>query len=271
MQITLATLLAPMCLALGLAPGSSHAAPPRIATRDVTWTSDGIAYAGQLVWDPAKLKAAHGHLPGVMVIHQWMGPSDNERMRARMLAELGYAAFVADVYGVEARPKSQADAGPAAMKLKGDRPELRKRLRVNLDKMLSQPEVDGAKVAAIGYCFGGTAALELARSGAALAAVVTFHGGLDSPTPADGANIHAKVLVLHGAADPYVKAPDIQAFLAELDAAKVDWQMVSYAGAVHAFTQKEAGDDPSKGAAYNEAADRRSWVAMKDFLAEALR
>jgi dienelactone hydrolase len=131
--------------------------------------------------------------------------------------------------------------------------------------------VDGARLAAIGYCFGGTAALELARSGALVAGVVTFHGGLGSPTPADARNIKAKVLALHGADDPYVPEAEVKGFEEELRAAGVDWQLVKYSGAVHSFTNPDAGGDNSKGAAYNATADRRSWEAMKAFFAEVLR
>jgi dienelactone hydrolase len=123
-------------------------------------------------------------------------------------------------------------------------------------------------VAVIGYCFGGAGALELARSGAPLKGVVTFHGSLTTPTPADAKNIKAKILVLHGADDPYVKQEDVKAFMDEMRNAGVDWQLVQYSGAVHSFTDKRAGNDNSKGAAYNEAADRRSWRAMRDFFDE---
>lgn len=253
--------------ALWCANSIAHAAPTK---RPIEWTEGGLTMHATLVVDPTKLDSTKKVAPAVMIVHQYMGPGDYELMRAEMLAELGYVAFVADVYGVAVRPKNREEAGAAAGRLKNDRPELRRRLQANLKRLLSEPEVDTQRVAAIGYCFGGTAALELARAGADLDAVVTFHGGLDSPSPADGKNIKAKVLVLHGAADPFVKKPDIEAFLAELDQAKVDWQMVSFAGAVHAFTEKRAGNDPAKGAAYDERADRRSWLAMKDFLAEAL-
>lgn len=240
-----------------------------VVTKPVTWTVDGVSFAGSLVYDAAKAKK--GKLPGIMVVHQYMGPGDYERMRAGMLAELGYAAFVADVYGTGLRPKDRAEAGAASGRFKTDRAELRKRLLSNLAQLEAQSVVDRKNISAIGYCFGGTAVLELARAGAAVRGVVSFHGGLDSPTPADGNNIKAKVLVLHGAADPFVKKADIEAFIAELDAAKVDWQKVDYAGAVHAFTEKHAGNDPSKGAAYDEKADRRSWEAMKTFLAEVAK
>ena len=257
----------------GIGPliASTNEARAEVTTRPLSWTSDGLSFEGKLVFDRAKVVASGGKLAGVLVVHQYMGPTDYELMRATMLAELGYVAFVADVYGTAVRPKDRKEAGEAATRFKTDRAELRRRLAVNLAQLVAQPEVDASHVAAIGYCFGGTAVLELARSGADVDGVVSFHGGLDSPAPADGKNIRAKVLVLHGAADPFVKKPDIEAFIAELDAAKVDWQKVDYAGAVHAFTEKHAGNDPSKGAAYDERADRRSWEAMRSFLAEALR
>jgi dienelactone hydrolase len=133
------------------------------------------------------------------------------------------------------------------------------------------PLTDPQRIAAIGYCFGGTTVLELARSGAELKGVVSFHGGLGSPTPADARNIQCKVLVLHGADDPFVPAAEVAGFEKEMRDAKVDWQLVSYGGAVHSFTDWNAGNDNSKGAAYNEKADQRSWVAMKAFFEEVLK
>jgi len=240
------------------------AASAEVKTRTVEYRDGDVVLEGYLAWDDA-LK---GPRPGVLVVHQWMGVSANERMRAEQLAALGYVALAADVYGKSARPANQQEAGALAGKYKGDRALLRSRVAAGLAELKRQPLVDGRRTAAIGYCFGGTAALELARSGADVAGVVTFHGGLDSPTPADGKNIRAKVLVLHGADDPWVPAADIAAFQQELRAAGVDWQMVYYSGAVHSFTQKEAGSDNSRGAAYNASADRRSWQALRDFLAE---
>lgn len=213
-----------------------------------------------------------GKRPAVLVIHQWTGLSDYEKRRSRMLAEMGYNVLAADIYGKGIRPQG-AEAGKAAGTYKGDRALYRERLMAGLVFLKADEHTDTDKVAAIGYCFGGTGAIELARSGAGIAGVVSFHGGLESQegmTAAEG-KIPAKVLVLHGAVDPHVPAPSIEAFSKEMTAAKADWQMVSYGGAVHSFTQKEAGDDPSKGAAYNEAADRRSWTAMKDFFAEIFK
>ena len=125
---------------------------------------------------------------------------------------------------------------------------------------------DASKIAATGYCFGGTTVIELARSGAAIKGVVSFHGGLDSPSPADGKNIKAKVLALHGADDPYVPAKDVAAFEAEMKSSGVDYKLVNYPGAVHSFTHKAAGNDNSKGAAYNAEADKASWTEMEQFL-----
>ena len=139
---------------------------------------------------------------------------------------------------------------------------------MGLNQLLAQTGVDEERIAAIGYCFGGTGVLELARSGAEVSGVVSFHGGLDSPSPEDGKNIRSKILICHGADDPFVPVADIDAFKKELNDAKVDWQMNYYSGAVHAFTQPMAGNDNSKGAAYNANADQRSWAAMNSFFKE---
>jgi dienelactone hydrolase len=205
--------------------------------------------------------------PSVLIIHQWTGVSDNEKMRAKMLAELGYNVFVADVYGKGIRPQPPA-SGAEAGKYKKNRTLLRERLTAALQVLLKDSRTDTSRVACIGYCFGGTAAIELGRSGAPVKGVVSFHGGLDSPTPEDGKNIKGKVLALHGADDPFVPAADIAAFEKEMKDAGVTYQLVSYPGAVHAFTQKAAGNDNSKGAAYNEAADKASWEEMKTFFAK---
>jgi len=202
--------------------------------------------------------------PAVLIVHQWTGVSENEKMRARMLAGLGYNVFCVDVYGKGIRPQPPA-SGAEAGKYKKDRALLRERVNAGLQVLLKDARTDASRVACIGYCFGGTAAIELGRSGAAVKGVVSFHGGLDSPTPADGKNIKGKLLVLHGADDPFVPVADIAAFEKEMKDAAVDYQLVSYPGAVHAFTQKGAGNDNSKGAAYNEAADKASWEEMKTF------
>lgn len=238
-----------------------------VKTQAVTYSQGETTLEGFLAWDDA----ITAKRPGILVIHQWMGLTDNERMRAEMLAKLGYVALAVDVYGKGVRPASAQEAGALAGKYKGDRGLLRARVVAGLEELRRNPLVDPRRIAAIGYCFGGTAAIELARSGADVAGVVSFHGGLDSPTPADGARIKAKVLALHGADDPFVPADQVAAFEKEMRDGGVDWQLVAYGGAVHAFTQKEAGNDNSKGAAYNERADHRSWEAMRAFFSELFR
>lgn len=205
-----------------------------------------------------------GKRPGVLVIHEWTGLSAYEKGRADQLAKLGYVAFAADIYGKGVRPTTQELAAKEAAKYRGnDRSLIRARSAAGLEALSKLPQVDPSRLAVIGYCFGGTAALELARSGAAVLGTVSFHGGLSTPVPADAKHIKGKILALHGADDPYVKQPEVEAFQQEMRQAKVDWQMNYYGGAVHSFTNPKSGNDPSKGVAYNEKADRRSWEAMK--------
>jgi dienelactone hydrolase len=237
---------------------------PAIQTRTVEYKQGDQTLEGVLVWDDA----LSGKRPGVLVVHQWMGLTDYERKRAEMLAQLGYVAFAADIYGQGIRPSNAKDAGAEAGKYKKNRLLLRERVLAGLAELRRAPGVDPTKIAAMGYCFGGTTVIELARSGAEIAGVISFHGGLDSPTPADGANIKAKVLALHGADDPFVPAADLQAFMEEMRQNKVDWQLVQYGGAVHSFTDWKLKESTMPGALYNERADKRSWEALKQFLAE---
>jgi dienelactone hydrolase len=248
-------------LALMLTAVTAEAA---VVTKEVHYKDGSAELVGYLAYDDAGKLA-----PGVLIVHQWMGLTDYEKSRARQLANLGYVALCADVYGDGHSAADTKEAGQLAGKFKGDRALFRSRLVAALTALRASPTVDPKRCAAIGYCFGGTGVLELARSGADVLGVVSFHGGLDSPAPADGKNIKAKVLVLHGADDPYVPKADIAAFEQELKAAGIDYQLVFYSGAVHSFTQPMAGNDPTKGAAYNERADKRSWIAMLDFFREA--
>lgn len=241
--------------------------PAEIKTKTVEYQEGGTTLEGVLVWDDA-VKTPR---PGVLVVHQWLGVTDYEKRRAAQLAQLGYVAFCADIYGKGVRPKDTKEAGVEATKYKSDRKLLRARVNAGLAALKKSELVDGGHVGAIGYCFGGTTVIELARSGADIAGVVSFHGGLDSPAPADGKNIKGKVLALHGADDPFVPAKDLAAFEEEMRQAKVDWTLIKFGGAVHSFTQPMAGNDNSKGAAYNENADHRSWKAMELFLAGALK
>jgi dienelactone hydrolase len=213
-------------------------------------------------------EAAEGKRPAVLVVHEWMGLNDHAKKSAEQLAQLGYVAFAVDIYGKGVRPKDTKEAGQLASKYKGDRALLRGRINAALDWIRQNERVDAKRIAAIGYCFGGTTVLELARSGAEVAGVVSFHGGLDSPSPNDARKIKGKVLVLHGADDPFVRPEEVAAFQKEMRDAGVDWQMIFYGGAVHSFTNPAAGSDNSKGAAYHERAANRSWSAMQLFLEE---
>lgn len=235
-----------------------------LVKKDVDYKFDGQTYKGYLVYK----SGIKGSKPGLLVAHNWIGLSDETKSKADQMAELGYVVFALDIYGTKAMPKNVEEAAKTAGAYKKDRVMLRRHMEKGFEELKKQEHVNAKKIVALGYCFGGTSVLELARSGADLAGVVTFHGGLDSPKPEDGKNIKAKVLVLAGADDPYVPQPDIRAFENEMKSAKVDWQMNSYGNAVHSFTEKAAGNDNSKGAAYNALADERSWKAMKDFLAE---
>jgi dienelactone hydrolase len=254
-------------LLLCILPLWASVAQAKLVQKTVEYTQGGTPMEGYLAYDDALT----GPRPGVLVVHQWMGLTDNERMRADMLAQLGYVAFAADIYGKGVRPVDQTAASAESRKYFTDRALYRARLTAGLERLKQERTVDPARVGAIGYCFGGAGVLELARSGAPIAGVVSFHGVLDSPTPADAMNIKAKVLVCQGADDPYAKPEQVKAFEDEMRGGKVDYQVIVYGGAVHAFTQKEAGNDPSKGAAYNADADRRSWQHMKDFFAEIFR
>ncbi len=205
--------------------------------------------------------------PGVLVLHDWLGVGDYVRMRADMLARLGYVALSADLYGAEVRPTPE-EAPKLAASYYADQELLRQRVVGGYQALLEQPGVDRTKTAAIGYCFGGSAALQLARSGAEVGGVVSFHGGLQ-PGPAGEANaISARVLILHGAIDPVVPDDAVLAVENEFRAVStLDWQLTTYAGAMHAFTLPDAAD-PGHGAQFNATAERRSWLAMKNFLTE---
>lgn len=253
--------LLPALVALLLVPAFARA---EVKTEKIEYMQGTTVCEGWYSYDDA----IKGPRPGVLIVHDWLGLSDYQKMRAEMLAKLGYAALACDLYGKGVRPANAQEAGAEAAKFYQNRALLRSRARAGLDELASRAQVDRAKLAVIGYCFGGMGALELARSGAPVVAVVTFHGALNNPTPEDAKNIRASVLVLHGADDPFVKQDEVTKFMDEMRAAGKDWELVQYSGAVHSFSDKRAGDDNSKGAAYNATADRRSWQAMKDFLAE---
>ena len=245
---------------LSLLPASA-----KLVTTNVDYTDEkGTALHGFVVYDDA----IAGKRPGVLVIHDWRGITDYTHTRADMLAKLGYIAFAADIYGTDVH----ADGPPEWMKqvttYKGDRSLYRERIRAAYTTFLKQPNLDASRMAAIGYCFGGTGVIEAARDGLDLKGVVSFHGGLDSRPLSSGATIKAKVLALCGADDPYEKPEDMKAFEQQLRENNVDYEIVGYGHAVHAFTDPGVDALHQDGAKYNAAADKRSWQAMRDFFTE---
>lgn len=215
-------------------------------------------------------KKAMANKPGVLILPAWKGIDEHSQEVAAELAAMGYYVFVADIYGVDKRPKDGKEAGEKSSYYKTNITEYQKRISLALAELVKQG-ANADNIAVIGYCFGGTGALEAARVNMKVKGVVSFHGGLSRDASREIKAIAPKVLVLHGADDPYVSEKDIKDFQNEMRTAKADWQMNYYADAVHAFTEKSAGNDNSKGAAYNELADKRSWEAMKLFFKEILK
>lgn len=234
-----------------------------VQTRLVEYTDGEITYEGMLAWNDT----AGQSNPGVLVAHTIRGRTSFEESRARALAELGYAAFALDVYGKAELNVDDADTRAQMDALKADREELQRRLSLSLSIMREQPEVSESQVAAIGFCFGGLCVLDLARMGAPLAAVVSFHGLFDPPGTTSTNAVVASILALHGWDDPMAQPEAVVALGAELTQVGADWQIHAYGNTVHAFTNP-AANDSVRGTVYDAVADRRSWTAMQNFLAE---
>jgi dienelactone hydrolase len=252
------TLFAIALLAIGLS--SAHA---EMQARPVEWTVGKDTFSGYLVYDDTNAIKR----PGVVMVPDWMGVTDQAVEKAKHIAADDYVVLLADVYGKGVRPKNDSEAQAQVKKLYADRTALRARADKAIEVLKSAKDVplDAAKLGAIGYCFGGATALEMARSGADLDAVVTFHGGLATSMPAKPGTVKASVLVLNGADDQGTKG-DIPAFENEMNAAKVDWQFVNFSGAVHCFAIPGANKPP--GCVYNELATRRAERMMRVFFAE---
>jgi len=230
----------------------------KIKTEAVLYKDGSSELEGFLAYDDS----AKGPRPGVLVIHDWTGLQDYAKTRATQLAELGYIAFAADIYGKGVRPTDPKECAVQAGTYKNDLPLLRRRVLLGLDQLKKKPGVNSEKLAAIGYCFGGTSVLELARSGAEIRGVVSFHGGLSTTQPAKPGDIKARILVCHGGADAHVN-PEVPEFKAEMEKAKAQMEFITYEGAQHGFTKP--------GPAYQAKADKESWSAMKKFFVEILR
>jgi dienelactone hydrolase len=254
---------------VGMVAGLALAATARAAlhTEAVEYKHGDTTLKGYLAYDTA----VKGKRPGVLVVHEWWGLNSYAKHRTEMLAQLGYIAFAADMYGDGFNTTSPDEAGKHAGQFQSNRPLARERLVTALDVLRKQRLCDSKRIAAIGYCFGGMCVLELARSGADIAGVVSFHGSLNTPNPADAKNIKCKVLVCHGANDGFESPEEVAGFQKEMRDAKVAWQMNIYGGAVHSFTNPDSDKFGIPGVGYNERADKRSWEAMKLFFAEIFR
>ena len=232
-------------------------------TQTLEYKHDGVTCRGFLATPDAS-----GKRPGVLVFHEAPGLDEHAKKRAGMLAELGYVALGVDMYGDG--KVAQGEQALALMNaIKNDHPKFLGRLRAGYDTLAAQAGVDRQKLGAIGYCFGGYCVLELARTGAELAAAVTFHGLLETPNPAAAGKVKPKILICTGAEDPLVPAAQVLGFEAEMTKAGVDWQVITYAGAKHAFTNTDADKIPFPSFGYHPAADRRSWAAMRGLFSEA--
>ena len=242
----------------------------KIVTKPIAYEHAGVKLEGYLAYDDAKV-SAQKLAPGVLVVPEWWGLTDYAKDRAVQLAKLGYVAFATDMYGAGVTTEDPKKAGELAGQFYG-KPLMAERAGAGLAQLLATKLVNPAHVASVGYCFGGAVSQALAYSGAPLAGVVSFHGSLIPAKAEKAAANRAKFLICHGAVDPLVPQEEVRAFVQSLESTKIDYQFVSYAGAVHAFTNpgadalaKAAG---LKGIAYNAAADRRSWVQMQSFFSE---
>ncbi len=234
-------------------------------TEDIGYRDGLLNLRGLLAYD----ESIQGKRPGIVVFHEAWGLGDHAMDRAKMLAGLGYVALAADMYG----DRKMATDLPAAMELIGDLrtdpAKLRARAGAAVAALRAQPNVDSTRMAAIGFCFGGTTVLELARGGADLKGVVSFHGGLQTGAPAQKGAVTPKVLVCTGADDPMIPPAQVMEFEDEMRAAAADWQVIAYGGTVHSFTNPDAGKTVKMdGLAYNAQTDRRSWAAMRAFFDE---
>jgi dienelactone hydrolase len=240
-------------------------ADAEIVTKEVTYILDTMTFKGFFAYD----NAAKGKLPGVLVAHEWWGLNDFTKTQTKNLARMGYAAFAVDLYGNGKSTNDLKIAGQMAREIRGT-PRMRERIKAGFAAMLSQDVVDVKRTAAIGFCFGGTAVLELAYSGADCKAIVTFHGGLFSPKEEDLRNIKAKILILHGANDHTMTPEMISQFQESMRKSGADWQMVYFGNTVHSFTNPASGNNPNVGAAYNPISAARAFLYMKLFLEEVL-
>ena len=247
--------------------GFSERREQLVQTQDVRYSEGAVEFLGYLAFDDT----VPDKRPGVLVVHEGLGLGEHIMERSRRIARLGYVVFAADMFGGRRQFSDIQEMSKLLSELRNDLPTLRARARVALASLVSLPQVDGTRLAAIGFCFGGSVVLELARDGADLKAVVSLHGVLSTRAPAEPDKVKASVLVCTGADDPLAPPDQVIEFQKEMREAKVrDWQVISYGNTLHAFTNPAAGPSTMRGTLYNEQADRRSWLAVQNFLEELL-
>ena len=232
-----------------------------VKTEAIEYKQGSTTCEGYFAYDDAK----PGKRPGILVVHEWGGLGDYVKQRCRMLAELGYVAFGLDIFGKGVRAETMEDCAKISAPFYQDRGLIRARAQAGLDQLKGHARVDAGKCVAIGYCFGGLAVLEMARAGAQVAGVISFHGQFNTPVPAK--SFSTKILVLHGASDPVTPPEEVQGLLKEMEEAQADWEFVLYGGAKHTFTNFNLPTNLPGPAAYQEKADKKSWEAMKGFFA----
>ncbi len=253
-----------MLLAVGLVIAMTSQASAAVKTKAVTYSFDGTTLKGYLAWDDTQT----GKRPGVMVVHEWWGINEYAKKRAEQLAGMGYVAFACDMYGDGKLVDSPKDAGSLANGLRKDHKTWMGRALAGVKVLQDDPNVDATKIAAIGYCFGGSTALELANTAGPIAAAVGFHAALPPIDAAKAKNIKARILIAHGADDTFISDESIAQTKAAYDAAKVNYRFVAYPGAVHSYTVPDADARMIKGIRYNADADRQSWDDMKKLFKE---
>ena len=240
--------------------------PVEVKGEEVSYASDSTNLKGYIAYD----MNAEGKRPGVLIVHEWWGHNDYVRQRADMLAELGYTAMAVDMYGDGKQAAHPDDAGKFAMSVMSNLPEAEARFNAAMELLKSQATVDPEKIAAIGYCFGGSVVLTMANTGADLDAVAAFHSGVQLPVMPNE-NLKAKVLVCNGAEDPFIPAESVETFKSALDSINADYQYISYPGVAHSFTSKAAdeyGEKFDMPLAYNADADAKSWASLMELLGE---
>ncbi len=247
--------------------GSATVANAEVKTKKVEYKFDGVTFVGHMAWDDA----INDKRPGVLVVHEWWGLNDYAKMRAEQLAKMGYVAFACDMYGAGKVAEHPTDATAMSGAVRKNVEVWRGRAKEALKVLTDFEFTDKSRCAAIGYCFGGTTALQLAATGADLKAVVTFHSALPKITPEEAKAIKAKVLVCHGADDKFIPAEAIAAFKKTMEEAKVPLDFQEYKGAVHSFTVEGADKHKLPGMAYNKVADEKSWASMKALFAEVFK